>query len=89
MSQLFASGGQCIGASASASVLPVNIQGSFPLELSGLMSLLSKGHLQVFSSTTVEIIQFLLLKFLNKNIAIKNYLSFVRILYIFWTVVIY
>ena len=43
MSQLFASGGQSIGASASASVLPVNIQVWCPLGLTGLISLLSKG----------------------------------------------
>ena len=43
MSQLFTSGGQSIGASASASVLPVNIQGWFPLGLIGLISLQSKG----------------------------------------------
>ena len=42
MSQLFASGGQSIGASASESVLPMNILGWFPLRLSGLISLLSK-----------------------------------------------
>ena len=48
---LFASGGQNIG--ASASVLPMNIQGWFPLGLTGLMSLLSKGLSRVFSSTTV------------------------------------
>ena len=42
VSCLFASGGQSIGASASASVLPMNIQGWFPLELTGLISLLSK-----------------------------------------------
>ena len=41
VSQLFASGGQSIGASASASVLPMNIQGWFPLGLTGLISLLS------------------------------------------------
>ena len=51
MSQLFASGGQGIG--ASASVLPVNIQGWFPLGLTGLISLHSKGLSRVFSSTTV------------------------------------
>jgi len=50
MSQLFASGGQIIGASASASVLPMNIQGWFPLVLTGLISLLSKGLLQYHSS---------------------------------------
>ena len=42
MSQFFSSGGQSIGVSASASVLPGNIQGWFPLELTGLISLLSK-----------------------------------------------
>ena len=55
MSQLFMSGGQSIGASASASVLPMNIQGGFPLELAGLISLLSKGLSRVFSITTVLI----------------------------------
>ena len=43
MSRLFASGGQSIGASAPASVLPMSIQGRFPLGLTGLISLLSKG----------------------------------------------
>ena len=56
-SQFFTSGGQSIGASASASVLPMNIQGWFPLGLTDLISLLSKG--QVFSSTTVWKHQFL------------------------------
>ena len=46
MSQLFASGGQSIGALASVSVLPVNIQGWFPLGLTGLISLLFKGLLE-------------------------------------------
>ena len=43
MNWLFTSGGQSIGASASASVLPMNIQGWFPLRLTGLISLQSKG----------------------------------------------
>ena len=43
MSQIFALGGQSIGASASASVFPMNIQGWLPLGLTGLVSLLSKG----------------------------------------------
>ena len=51
MSQLFTSGGQSIGASASPSVLPTNIQGWFPLGLTGLISLLSKGLSRIFSST--------------------------------------
>ena len=51
MSRVFTSGGQNIGASASASVLPMNIQGWFPLGLTGLISLLSKGLSRVFSST--------------------------------------
>ena len=42
MSQLFPSGGQSVGASASASVLPMNIQGWLPLEFTGLISLQSK-----------------------------------------------
>ena len=54
MSQPCASGGWSIGASALASVLPMNIQGWFPLGLTGLMSLLSKGLSRVFSSTTVR-----------------------------------
>ena len=53
MSWLYPSGGQSIGASASASVLPVNIQGWFPLGLTALISLLSKGLSRVFISTTV------------------------------------
>ena len=53
MSQLFASGGQSIRASASSSVLPVNIQGWYPLGLIALIPLLSKGLSRVFSSTTV------------------------------------
>ena len=58
MSQLFTSGGQNIGASASASVLPNSIQGWFPLRLTGLISLLSRGLSRVFSSTTVQKHQF-------------------------------
>ena len=56
MNWLFTSGGQNIG--ASASVLPVNIQGWFPLGLSGLISLLSKGLSRIFSSTKVQKHQF-------------------------------
>ena len=54
MSQFFASGGQSIGVSASASVLPMNIQGWFPLGLTGLISLLSKVLSRVFSSTIIQ-----------------------------------
>ena len=49
----FKSGSQSIGASASASELPVNIQGWFSLGLTGLISLLSKGLSRIFSSTTI------------------------------------
>ena len=49
--QLFSSGGQSMGASASASVLPKNIQCWLPLGLTGLFSLLSKGFSRVFSNT--------------------------------------
>ena len=58
MNQLFASGGQSFGASASASALPVNIQDWFPLGWTGLISLLSKGLSRVFSNTTVQKHQF-------------------------------
>ena len=54
MSQFFASAGHGIGALALASVLPMNIQDWFPLRLTGLMSLQSKGLSGVFSNTTVE-----------------------------------
>ena len=50
-SQFFASSGQSIGALASASVLPMNIQDWFPLGLTSLISLLSRGLSRVFSST--------------------------------------
>ena len=52
MNQFFASGGQIIGASASASVL--NIQGWFPLGLTGLISILSKRLSKVFSNITIR-----------------------------------
>ena len=53
MSQFFASGGQSIGVSASASVLPMNIQDWFPLGWTGWISLQPKGLSRVFSNTTV------------------------------------
>ena len=54
MSQFFASGGQSIEVSASASVLPVNIQDWFPLGLTCWISLQSKGISRVFSNTVVQ-----------------------------------
>ena len=54
VSWLFTSGGQSTGVSASASILPVNIQDWFPLGLIGLISLLSKGLSIVFSNATVR-----------------------------------
>ena len=58
MSQFFAAGGQSIGVSASASVLPVNTQDWFPLGLTGLISLQSKRLSRVFSNTMVQKHQF-------------------------------
>ena len=58
MSWLFPSGGQSIGASTSASVLPMKIQSRFLLGLTGLISMLSNGLLKVFSNTTVQKHQF-------------------------------
>jgi len=58
VSQFFASGGQIIGVSASASVLPMNIQDWFPLGWTGWISLQSKGLSRLFSNTTVQKHQF-------------------------------
>ena len=58
MSQLFAWGGQSIGVSASASVLPMNTQDWFPLGWTGWIFLQSKGLERVFSSTTIQKHQF-------------------------------
>ena len=58
MSQFFASGSQSIGASASASTLPRNIQNWLPLGLTGWISLQSKGPSRVFSNNTVQKHQF-------------------------------
>ena len=67
MSQLFASGGKTVGSSASASVLPMNIQGWFPLGLTGLISLLSKRLWKVFSNTTVGLKKHNLMEVTNKS----------------------
>ena len=58
MCWLFTSSGQSSGTSASSSVLPMSIQGWFPLGLTGLISLQSKGLSRVFSSTTIQKHQF-------------------------------
>ena len=58
ISRLFASGGQNIRASASSLVLTMNVQGLFPLGLTGLISLLFKGLSRVFFSITVQKPQF-------------------------------
>ena len=58
LSRLFTSSGQSIGASASTTVLPINIQGWFPVGLTGLISLQSKRLSRVFSNTTVQKHQF-------------------------------
>ena len=58
VSQFFPSGGQSMGASGSASVLPMNIQSWFPLGVTGLISLQSRRLSRVFSNTTVQKHQF-------------------------------
>ena len=89
MNWLLASGDQSIGASASTSVLPMNIQDWFPLGLTSLISLWSKGLSRVFSNTTVQKHQFfstqLSLLEIHKN-AIVNSLFFLNIkrMYINW-----
>ena len=64
MSQFFASGGQSIGVSASASVFPMNIQDWFPLGWTGWISLQSKELSRVFSNTAVQKHHSLVLSFL-------------------------
>ena len=64
MSQIFTSGGQSIGVSASALVSPMTIQGWYPLGLTGLISFQSKGLSRIFSSTTVKIINYSVLSLL-------------------------
>ena len=64
VSQFFVSGGQRIGGSASASVLPMNIQDWFSLGLTGWIFLQSKGLSRVFSNITVKSISFSVLSFL-------------------------
>ena len=61
--RVFASGGLSIGVSASVSVLPMNIQGWFPLGWTGWISLQSKGLSRVFSNTAVQKNQFFILRF--------------------------
>ena len=68
MSQLFASGGQSIGVSASASVLPKNTQDLSPSGWTSWISLQSKGLSRVFSNTTVQKHHFLALSFLHSPI---------------------
>ena len=71
MSHLFASGGQNIGAPASASVLLMNIQDWFPLGLSGLISLQSKGLSRVFSNTSLKSMNFECLSFFPFKMAVE------------------
>ena len=68
ISQVFRSGGQSIGVSASTSVLPKNIQDWSPLGLTGWISLQSKGLSRIFSNNTVQSINFLVLHFLYSPI---------------------
>ena len=67
-SQYFPSRGQSIGISTSASVLPMNIQDWFPLGLTGLISLQSKGLSRVFSNTTVQKHQFFIAQLCLPNV---------------------
>ena len=76
MSQLFTSGGQSIGVSASASVLPMNTQDWSPLGWTGWISLQSKGLWRVFSNTTVQKHQFFSKTWLN-----FQYILFIKMLF--------
>ena len=76
VSQLFASGGQSIGVSASASVLPMNTKDWSPLGWTGWISLQSKGLSRVFSKTTVQKHQFF-----SAQLALSPYLPIVLYTY--------
>ena len=78
MTQLFASGGQNIRASASASILPMNIQDWFPLELTGLISLQSRGLSRVFSTPQFKSIDFLVLCLLYANCLENHFKDFIQ-----------
>ena len=77
MSWLFTSGGQSIGVSAPALVLPMNIKDWLPLGWTGWISLLSKGLSRVFSNTTVQILNIVKLgKYLKKIVSgVKKHCS--------------
>ena len=78
MSWLFTTGGQNIGASASASVFSVNVQGWFPFGLTGLISLLSKGLSRVFSSTTIlKQFSLILLKVSHRSVEMPPVVTFI------------
>ena len=94
MSQLFVSGGQSIG--ASASVLPMNIQGWFPSGLTGLISLESKGLSRIFFSITVWKHKFfgtiLFLIFPHSHLELSGFYSFTYLLDtnpVFWLLLPY
>ena len=77
LSQLFPPSGQSIGDSASASVLPMNIQDWFPLGLTSWISLQSKGLSRIFSNTTVQSINSSVISFLYSAtfISTQDYLK--------------
>ena len=91
MSRLFTSGGQNMGASASASVLPMNIQDWFPLGLTSLIALLSKGFSRVFSqchSWKASILQhsaFFMVELLHPSMTTGKKHSFEKQLY--WSII--
>ena len=86
VSQFFKSGGQSTRVSGSASVLPMNIQDWFPLRLTGLISLQSKGLSRVFSNNTVQSIDSSALSFLYSPIISKYILLKLRDnLTIYWS----
>ena len=78
MSQLFTSGGQSIGASAPASVFPMNIRGWFPLGLTDFVSLQSKGLSRVFSNTKIW-------KYYNTSVLQHSAFFMVKLSYLYMT----
>ena len=84
MSQFFTSGGQSIGASASASALPMNIQDWFPLGLTGWISSQSKGLSRVFSNATAQKHQFFSCLYSPTPTSIHDYIALIKWVFFFF-----
>ena len=88
-SELFTSGGQSIGASASTSAFPRNIRGWFPLWLTGLISLLSKGHKYYWTAmlgcSSLSVLQCFSFDW-RENLCFEGSMSFLKFFFLMWII---